>query len=73
MLVGDALRLRNVGAAFMEAQKSAPGLYARANLLIQPFLSGYRRVIIILGVEWDGSPGKSAIVEKIGRRESPSS
>ncbi len=42
-----------------------PGLYARANLLIQPFRPDYRRVVIILDVEWEGSPGKSAIVEKI--------
>ncbi len=47
------------------AGQNDPGLYTRANLLIQPFRPDYRKVAIILDAKWDGSPGKAAIVEKI--------
>lgn len=42
-----------------------PGLYVRANKLLQPFAAEYRHVVVIVDEEWDGSPGADAIEEQL--------
>jgi len=39
-----------------------PGLYTRANLLMRPFASEYRRAVVIVDEEWEGSPGAEDIL-----------
>jgi hypothetical protein len=42
-----------------------PGLYTRANELLQPFANIYRYAVIIVDAEWDGSPGMEAISKRL--------
>ena len=42
-----------------------PGLYARANELLRPFRGRYRRVVVMVDAEWEGSPGAEAIRQRI--------
>ena len=44
-----------------------PGLYARADELLQPFRGKYQRVVVMVDAEWAGSPGASAIRERISQ------
>jgi hypothetical protein len=41
------------------------GLYVRANELLRPFAAEYRRAVVIVDEEWDGSPGAEAIEQKL--------
>lgn len=38
-----------------------PGLYTRANALLQPYARSHRHVIVMVDVDWDGSPGHEMI------------
>jgi hypothetical protein len=38
-----------------------PGVYTRANLLMRPFFQEYRRAVVIIDEEWEGSPGAEQI------------
>lgn len=42
-----------------------PGLYVRANELLRPLAGDYRRAVVIVDEEWDGSPGAKAIEERL--------
>ena len=43
------------------AADNDPGLYVRANKLLQTFAAEYRHAVVIVDEEWDGSPGADAI------------
>jgi hypothetical protein len=43
-----------------------PGVYARADALMQPFAKEYVRAVVIMDEEWEGSPGVAAIEERVG-------
>lgn len=45
-----------------------PGVYARAHELLRPYLNTHERVLVALDCEWDGSPGKQAIIDDISTR-----
>jgi hypothetical protein len=47
------------------AADADPGLYVRAHTLLQPFVSEYRHAVVIVDEEWEGSPGASAIEERL--------
>lgn len=42
-----------------------PGLFVRANELLRPLAAEYRRAVVIVDEEWDGSPGAEAIEQKL--------
>lgn len=42
-----------------------PGLYTRANALLQPYAKEYQHAVVIVDTAWDGSPGKAAIEQAI--------
>jgi hypothetical protein len=42
-----------------------PGLYTRANAFLQPYANSYRHAVTVVDAEWDGSPGKAAIEQKL--------
>jgi phenylpyruvate tautomerase PptA (4-oxalocrotonate tautomerase family) len=42
-----------------------PGVYTKGHELLRPFQSSHQRALVVLDCEWDGSPGKAAIVEHI--------
>ena len=42
-----------------------PGLYARANELLRPLASEYRRAVVIVDEEWEGSPGAETIERRL--------
>ena len=42
-----------------------PGLYTRANEFLQPYASTHRHAVVIVDTEWDGSPGKDAILHRM--------
>jgi len=45
-----------------------PGLYSRAVELLRPFSSTYRRVVVMVDEEWEGSPGAEDIQDRIKRQ-----
>jgi hypothetical protein len=45
-----------------------PGVYQRAHELLRPYLRTHERVLVALDCEWDGSPGKRAIVDDVSGR-----
>jgi hypothetical protein len=45
-----------------------PGVYLRAHELLRPYLNTHERVLVALDCEWDGSPGKQAIVDDVSGR-----
>ncbi len=42
-----------------------PGLYTRANEFLQPYANTHRHAVVIVDAEWEGSPGKAAISQRI--------
>lgn len=42
-----------------------PGLYTRANAFLQPYASSHRHAVVMVDSEWDGSPGKAAIEQRL--------
>ncbi|MBW8067235.1 MAG: hypothetical protein GJU73_07290 [Ferrovum sp.] len=42
-----------------------PGLYTRANELLQTFSNTHRHAVVIVDADWDGSPGKDAISSRL--------
>lgn len=42
-----------------------PGVYTRAHELLRPYLNSHERAIVALDCEWDGSPGRQAIIDDI--------
>jgi hypothetical protein len=44
-----------------------PGLFTRANELLQPYVSSYRHAVVVMDTQWDGSPGKEVIVQRINK------
>lgn len=42
-----------------------PGLYTRGHELLRPYQVTHRHAVIVLDAEWEGSPGKEAIVSHI--------
>ena len=42
-----------------------PGLYTRANELLQPFSRTHQHAVVIVDAEWDGSPGEDAISKRL--------
>ncbi|TVQ95354.1 MAG: hypothetical protein EA398_17865 [Deltaproteobacteria bacterium] len=38
-----------------------PGLFVRAGELLRPFSARYRRMVVMVDAEWEGSPGAEAI------------
>lgn len=42
-----------------------PGLYTRANALLQPYARTHRHVVVMVDVDWDGSPGHETIKQAI--------
>ncbi len=47
------------------AGQNDPGLYVRANELLRPLTADYRRAVVIVDDEWDGSPGAEAIEQQL--------
>ncbi len=42
-----------------------PGVYTRADALMQPYATEYARAVVIIDEEWEGSPGAAAISERL--------
>jgi hypothetical protein len=42
-----------------------PGLYVRANEFLRPFEGAYRHVVLLVDEAWDGSPGATAIGDRL--------
>lgn len=42
-----------------------PGVYTRADALMQPYAKEYTHAVVIVDEEWDGSPGASAIAKRL--------
>lgn len=42
-----------------------PGLYTRANEFLQPYANTHRHAVVMVDAEWEGSPGKAAISQRI--------
>ena len=42
-----------------------PGVYTRADALMQPFAKEYARAVVIMDEQWEGSPGAAAIEERL--------
>lgn len=42
-----------------------PGLYTRANAFLQPYANSHRHAVVIVDAEWDGSPGKVEIEQRL--------
>lgn len=42
-----------------------PGVFTRADALMQPFAEEYAHAVVIMDEEWDGSPGADVIVERL--------
>lgn len=42
-----------------------PGLYTRANELLQPYARTHAHAVVMLDVDWDGSPGVESIQSRI--------
>lgn len=42
-----------------------PGLYTRANALLQPYARSHRHAVVMLDAAWEGSPGAAPIVQRI--------
>jgi hypothetical protein len=42
-----------------------PGVFTRAHELLRPYLATHQRALVALDCEWEGSPGKQAIVTQI--------
>lgn len=42
-----------------------PGLYTRANALLQPYARSHRHAVVVLDAAWEGSPGAASIVQRI--------
>jgi len=42
-----------------------PGVYNRAHELLRPYLKSHQRALVALDCEWEGSPGRNAIIEDI--------
>jgi hypothetical protein len=47
------------------AGQNDPGLYTRANELLRPLVADYRRAVVIIDQEWEGSPGAGAIEQQL--------
>lgn len=45
-----------------------PGVYTKGHELLRPYQSSHHRALVVLDCEWDGSPGKAAIIEHITAR-----
>lgn len=45
-----------------------PGVYTKGHELLRPYQSSHHRALVVLDCEWDGSPGKAAIVAHITTR-----
>jgi hypothetical protein len=42
-----------------------PGVYTKGHELLRPFQNSHQRALVVLDCEWEGSPGKDAIVADI--------
>lgn len=42
-----------------------PGVYTKGHELLRPYQGSHHRALVVLDCEWDGSPGKSAIIAHI--------
>jgi hypothetical protein len=42
-----------------------PGVYTKGHELLRPYQKSHLRALVILDCEWDGSPGKEAIIDHI--------
>ncbi len=47
------------------AGQNDPGLYMRANELLRPLVADYRRAVVIVDEEWEGSPGAEVIEQRL--------
>jgi hypothetical protein len=47
------------------AGNNDPGLYVRGNELLRPLATEYRRAVVIVDEEWNGSPGAEAIERQL--------
>jgi hypothetical protein len=45
-----------------------PGLYTRGHELLRPYRATHRHAVVVLDAEWDGSPGKELITERLTAR-----
>ena len=42
-----------------------PGVYTKGHELLRPYQNSHHRALVVLDCEWEGSPGKQAIVDHI--------
>lgn len=45
-----------------------PGVYTKGHELLRPYQRSHHRALVVLDCEWDGSPGKTCIVNDITKR-----
>lgn len=45
-----------------------PGVYTKGHELLRPYQRSHHHALVVLDCEWDGSPGKAAIVEHVTAR-----
>ena len=45
-----------------------PGVFTKGHELLRPFQCSHERALVVLDCEWDGSPGRAVIVERITER-----
>ena len=45
-----------------------PGVFTKGHELLRPFQRSHERALVVLDCEWDGSPGRTVIVERITER-----
>lgn len=53
---------------FVAAGQNDPGLWTRANELLQLFLASHHKAVVALDCKWDGSPGQAAILQRINQQ-----
>jgi len=53
------------GDLLVDGGGNDPGVYARAHELLRPYSHTHERALVALDCEWEGSPGKDAIVRHI--------
>lgn len=56
------------GDLLIDEAGNDPGVYARAHELLRFYQNTHERALVALDCEWDGSPGKQAIIDDVTRR-----
>lgn len=55
----------DVGADLLVEGDNDPGVYTKGHELLRPYQNSHHRALVVLDCEWDGSPGKDAIIAHI--------